>query len=213
MRTVVSDYATEAERKRARAELARLVKNHGGEVPAERPPPQPLRIEPGRCPVCREEKSWLKPGETCARCLMPQGQRTAPAVEDEHEEAQPMVLRWETTMAKAKTEPREAVSEEKKRGGRKAGTWDVTPEAFEAWRAAQGHSRATLAGQLGVSPTTIQNWGTGNAIPTPKSQEQIAKLMAGEAVASPAKRQARQAQPEATPPVGTKLDAPPSASL
>jgi DNA-binding transcriptional regulator YiaG len=32
------------------------------------PPPPPKREQAGRCPSCRREKSWLRPGEVCAPC-------------------------------------------------------------------------------------------------------------------------------------------------
>lgn len=66
----------------------------------------------------------------------------------------------------------------KKAGGRKRGTWDVTPEAFEEWRRGQKLSRARLAKVLGVSSTSVQNWGTGTAVPSARYQEAIARLMA-----------------------------------
>jgi transcriptional regulator with XRE-family HTH domain len=72
----------------------------------------------------------------------------------------------------------------KKRGGRQPGVWDVASEEFRAWREGQKLSRLRLGKLLGVSQTSVQNWETGNAVPSKKYQEQIAKLMA-EGVAAP----------------------------
>lgn len=66
------------------------------------------------------------------------------------------------------------------RGGRKPGTWElVSPEQIRAYREAHAVSRASLAGQLGVSGTTIQNWETGHAVATKKAQERLAQVLGG----------------------------------
>lgn len=67
-----------------------------------------------------------------------------------------------------------------RRGGRKPGEWTATnPEEIKAFRTANGVSRAKMAGLLGVSSTSIQNWETGAGIATPKLQAKVANLMAG----------------------------------
>jgi transcriptional regulator with XRE-family HTH domain len=66
----------------------------------------------------------------------------------------------------------------KRRGGRRPGSWDlVDPDEFKGWRQEQRLSRARLASALGVSSTSIQNWETGNAIPSRRYQERLAELM------------------------------------
>ena len=58
-----------------------------------------------------------------------------------------------------------------KRGGRKPGAWTLLkPTDLIGFREKNKISRARLAGALGVSSTSIQNWETGNAVPTDKSQ-------------------------------------------
>jgi transcriptional regulator with XRE-family HTH domain len=64
------------------------------------------------------------------------------------------------------------------RGGRPPGKWElVDPLEFRTWRQQQRLSRARLASLLDVSATSIQNWDTGNAVPSRKYQERLAELM------------------------------------
>lgn len=64
-------------------------------------------------------------------------------------------------------------------GGRKAGSWTATnPDQIKSFREANNVSRAKLAGMLGVSSTSIQNWETGAAIATTKMQAKVSELMA-----------------------------------
>jgi DNA-binding transcriptional regulator YiaG len=79
----------------------------------------------------------------------------------------------------------------KRRGGRQPGKWElVDPLEFRRWRDQNKLSRARLAGLMGVSSTSIQNWETGNAVPSPRYQERLAELMKDPAVvaAAPARR-------------------------
>lgn len=67
-----------------------------------------------------------------------------------------------------------------KRGGRKPGAWTLlTPEKLRAWRETNGVSRAALAGTLGVSSTSVQNWETGGAVATVKMQQKLAEITQG----------------------------------
>lgn len=66
----------------------------------------------------------------------------------------------------------------KRRGGRQPGKWElVDPLEFRRWRDQNKLSRARLAGLMGVSSTSIQNWETGNAVPSRRYQERLAELM------------------------------------
>ena len=68
----------------------------------------------------------------------------------------------------------------KGRGGRRPGTWTlITPESLRAWREKNGVSRASVATMLGVSSTSVQNWETGHAIATTKTQQRLAELTSG----------------------------------
>lgn len=71
-----------------------------------------------------------------------------------------------------------ATDSRKRRGGRKPGKWElVDPLEFRRWREVQRLSRARLASLLSVSGTSIQNWETGQAVPSRKYQERLAELM------------------------------------
>lgn len=66
----------------------------------------------------------------------------------------------------------------KQRGGRVKGTWKAAdPSAVLEFRKSNKISRSRLAGVLGVSTTTIQNWETGVVVATPKAQQELADLM------------------------------------
>lgn len=66
----------------------------------------------------------------------------------------------------------------KRRGGRQPGKWElVDPLEFRRWRDQQKLSRARVASLLGVSSTSVQNWETGNAVPSRRYQERLAELM------------------------------------
>jgi DNA-binding XRE family transcriptional regulator len=73
--------------------------------------------------------------------------------------------------------PAPAPAARRRRGGRVRGSWDVAPAAFKAWRQGQSISRARFAKLLGVSSTSVQNWETGNAVPSPQFQAAIARFM------------------------------------
>lgn len=63
-------------------------------------------------------------------------------------------------------------------GGRKPGKWTVvTPDEIRAFRQEHQISRSRLAGALGVSSTTIQNWETDNGVAMPRLQEKVAELL------------------------------------
>lgn len=63
------------------------------------------------------------------------------------------------------------------RGGRKPGEWrHVTPEAIREFRQEHRISRARLAGALGVSSTSVQNWESGT-VATMRTQQQLADLI------------------------------------
>src|SRR5689334_19794207 len=64
------------------------------------------------------------------------------------------------------------------RGGRKPGKWTaVTPDEIRAFRQDNQISRSRLAGALGVSSTTIQNWETDNGVAMPRLQQKVADLI------------------------------------
>jgi DNA-binding transcriptional regulator YiaG len=75
-----------------------------------------------------------------------------------------------------------------KKAGRKPGKWTaVTPEEIRAFREQNEISRSRLAGALGVSSTTIQNWETGNGVAMPRLQKNVAELIkAGPSAIKPA---------------------------
>lgn len=77
------------------------------------------------------------------------------------------------------------------KGGRKPGTWStITPEEIRAFREEHQISRSRLAGALGVSSTTIQNWETHNGVAMPRLQQRVADLIkAGPSALSPVSRQ------------------------
>lgn len=70
-----------------------------------------------------------------------------------------------------------AVSKTGRRGGRKPGAWTlISPDALRAWRDENKVSRAHLASMLGVSSTSVQNWETGHAVATTKTQQRLVEL-------------------------------------
>jgi DNA-binding transcriptional regulator YiaG len=73
-----------------------------------------------------------------------------------------------------------------RRGGRRPGTWTdgLTADKIRGWRESSKLSRATLANLMDVSPTSIQNWETGTAIPTARYQKALRELMDGTPLAS-----------------------------
>lgn len=65
-----------------------------------------------------------------------------------------------------------------RRGGRKKGEWVlVTSDALRQYRKDAHLSRNKFAEILDVSATTIQNWESGKAVPTKKSQARLADLI------------------------------------
>lgn len=65
-----------------------------------------------------------------------------------------------------------------RRGGRKKGEWVLlTSDSLRQYRKGAHISRAKLAEILDVSATTIQNWESGKAVPTKKSQARLADLV------------------------------------
>ncbi len=75
----------------------------------------------------------------------------------------------------------------KGRGGRKKGEWVLlTSDSLLQFRKGAHLSRAKLAEILDVSSTTIQNWESGKAVPTKKSQAHLADLIKGGAPAAAA---------------------------
>ncbi len=68
----------------------------------------------------------------------------------------------------------------RRRGGRKKGEWILlTSDSLGRYRKAANLSRAKLAEIMDVSSTTIQNWESGKAVPTKKSQARLADLIQG----------------------------------
>lgn len=66
-----------------------------------------------------------------------------------------------------------------RRGGRKPGAWTMTdPARIKAFRRENNVSRAKLAGLLGVSSTSVQNWETGAVVATTRMQAKVSELMA-----------------------------------
>jgi DNA-binding transcriptional regulator YiaG len=76
-----------------------------------------------------------------------------------------------------------------RRGGRKPGVWKLTnPDALREFRSTHKISRARLAGMLGVSSTSVQNWETGT-VASMKIQQKLADIMKeGPAAFIPLKR-------------------------
>lgn len=73
-----------------------------------------------------------------------------------------------------------------RRGGRKPGEWKLLKENdLRDWREKANLSRARLAAMLHVSSTSIQNWETGNAVPSLKFQQRLADLMSQPLAALP----------------------------
>lgn len=67
----------------------------------------------------------------------------------------------------------------KSRGGRKPGAWKdgLSAETLRAFRKDYGLSRSVASRLLSVSATTIQNWELESVIPTPKSQDELERLV------------------------------------
>jgi len=62
-------------------------------------------------------------------------------------------------------------------GGRKKGEWRLLrPEQLVEYRENNKISRASLAGMMGVSSTSIQNWETGT-VPTLRYQQRLAEII------------------------------------
>jgi len=75
----------------------------------------------------------------------------------------------------------------KRTGGRIAGKWaDVTPAEIVTFRQKNKISRAALAGALGVSSTSVQNWEGGQVVAVPKIQAKLRSVIdaGSDAVAS-----------------------------
>lgn len=69
-------------------------------------------------------------------------------------------------------------TKKKNMGGRKPGSWTLlTQEQLKSWRLEKGVSRLRLARALGVSPTSVQNWEVGIAVPTTASQQKLLDVM------------------------------------
>lgn len=79
----------------------------------------------------------------------------------------------------AKTAPKAPkAAKGRRRGGRKKGEWVLlTSDSLGQYRKGAHLSRAKLAEILDVSATTIQNWESGKAVPTKKSQARLADLI------------------------------------
>lgn len=65
------------------------------------------------------------------------------------------------------------------RVGRQPGAWGdgLSSDVVRSFRETGAVSRARLAGLLGVSSTTIQNWETGLAVPDPKNQAKLREVI------------------------------------
>lgn len=78
----------------------------------------------------------------------------------------------------AKSTRREDAGEGGHQAGRKPGAWTlVTPQEIRAFREEHEISRSRLAGALGVSSTTVQNWETNNGVAMPRLQQKVADLI------------------------------------
>ena len=63
-------------------------------------------------------------------------------------------------------------------GGRKRGEWaETTPDQIREFRRSGRVSRTGLAGALGVSATSVQNWEVGLVVAVPAMQKKIAELL------------------------------------
>lgn len=68
----------------------------------------------------------------------------------------------------------------RRRGGRTPGVWTLLAQGeLKTFRKDAKLSRSSLAGLLGVSSTSVQNWETGRSVPLTRYQEQIVALMKG----------------------------------
>jgi DNA-binding transcriptional regulator YiaG len=52
----------------------------------------------------------------------------------------------------------------------------IKPKTVREIRLAKGHSQKSMAAELGVSVTTIQNWETGRRCPTEENEAAIRSL-------------------------------------
>lgn len=101
----------------------RCVEKVGTPPDREEKPLAPL--PPGRCRRCGEEKSWLRPGETCAPCLASRGLPTRVVDEDEEDEVETITLPTNGVYSTGDIEPPAS-------GGTILRTCPVCHEAFEA---------------------------------------------------------------------------------
>lgn len=122
-------------------------------------------VEAGRCPECREEKSWLRPGEVCAPCRAPRGAPALRLEEDEEPAAialpvvpAPVAARGEVEMAATKW------------------TNGLSAKRLREWREGRELSRAQLAEKLGVTGASIANWEADKA-PFAATQDKLLALM------------------------------------
>lgn len=94
-------------------------------TPPDREEKPLVPLPPGRCRRCGEEKSWLRPGETCARCLVPSGPPPRREWDDEEDEVETITLPTNGVYSTGDVEPPES-------GGTILRTCPVCHEAFEA---------------------------------------------------------------------------------
>lgn len=90
------------------------------------------------------------------------------------------------TTKTAKTTTKKTTKSSKGRGGRTPGVWrdGLSGDAMRQYRKTNRISRSKMGKLLGVSSTTIQNWEVGVAVPTPKNQTELERVLNG---AAPAK--------------------------
>lgn len=89
-----------------------------------------------------------------------------------------------TMKSSSTTTATKAKPKKKGRGGRVKGVWKtgLSGDVMRQFRKDHKVSRGKMAKMLGVSSTTIQNWEVGVAVPTPKNQAELERVLKGEKI-------------------------------